>query len=278
MAFTTIMSRDAAQPPDLASRLLGRLYPGAPGMAGGVQPPSPTGLPISRPPSAYGPTSAFGTPGAAPTAAAAPPAPAQPQDPYSAALDPYAHWDPSQMGTFLKGNRSLNKSGPTADYARALEGFWNAQAPVDFSGEGQIGSYYDAARKRQAAIDAAMGRAGGVAGAGQSALYGREGSDIGNYVRAAIQQREQQRAQQFQNFLNFKGAIDMMQLQRDWAKQDSPGFLQSLLGTIGGVAGNALGGLNPLSFLSHSPSQVGYTSGPYGGTGEWWNNPPAWMG
>lgn len=287
MLTTMFKDRQAASPPDLQSRLMGRLFgaPQAPSPSGGdllnglAARTSPTGLPIHVPPPApapvapqggrmaatYSAADSMGRPVAsgqapvnAPTAASAPTF----TDPQAGALyHDNVDWGPGVTNPWTKRILGPHKQGAIADAYGDLANEWEHQPPIDYSGQAQIASYYDAARKRQEALDAAMGRSGGgVAAAGQASLFGREGGDIGNYVRALTMQRQQQREQELNQLRAFANQIRLLELQRNWAKQDSPSFLQSLLGTVGSVGGSLLGSLNPMSFLSHDPSNAGYVA------------------
>jgi hypothetical protein len=251
VAFTPITSRSNAVPSDLQSRLMSRLFPSPDGAGGGYTASaglngasaaqvSPTGVPIAQPIGRM-PTPSYAPQGAAPTA----PAPAAPggyTDPDAAALYKSniaapSTWNPT-FSHWLGGVRQ----GPNQDAAKSLADQWQNEAPIDFSGEGQIGRYYDAARSRQTAMDAAMGRSGGgVAAAGQASLYGSEGNTIGDYVRQLIAQRQQEHEAELNQLRQYGMQISMAELQRKWAKEDSPSFGQELLGVVGGVAGKAAG-------------------------------------
>ena len=115
--------------------------------------------------------------------------------------------------------------------------------PIDYSGGAQIGQYFDRARSRQTAMDAAMGRSGGgVGAAGQSALYGQQGSAVADMVRQLLEQRRQEQMAQEDWMRNLQGQVDLKGLDRVFQKEDSPKWWQQALGTVGSIAGTALGG------------------------------------
>ena len=115
--------------------------------------------------------------------------------------------------------------------------------PIDYSGGAQIGQYFDRARSRQTAMDAAMGRSGGgVGAAGQSALYGQQGSAVADMVRQLLEQRRQEQMAQEDWMRNLQGQVDLKGLDRVFQKEDSPKWWQQALGPIGSIAGTALGG------------------------------------
>ena len=144
--------------------------------------------------------------------------------------------------------------------------------PIDYSGGAQIGQYFDSARSRQTAMDAAMGRSGGgVGAAGQSALYGRQGSAVADMVRQLLEQRRQEQMAQEDFMRNMQAQVALKGLDRVYAKEDSPSFFQSLLPAIGSVAGSflpipggaAIGGA--VGGALGGQSSRGYTgSDPYG--------------
>jgi len=272
VAFTPITSRSNAVPSDLQSRLMSRLFPSPDGAGGGytasaglngvsAAPVSPAGVPIAQPIGRM-PTPSYGAqgasagvipaPGAAPTASV-PPAAAPPANP-GGYTDPGARnlynqevnqnpW--AKVPTLFGGGTgagSIALGNFNVEGGRDLANQWQNEAPIDFSGEGQIGRYYDAARSRQAALDAAMGRSGGgVAAAGQASLFGSEGSTVGDYVRQLIAQRQAEHEAELNQLRQYHQQISLAELERQWAKQDSPSFGQELLGTIGGIAGKAAG-------------------------------------
>ena len=125
----------------------------------------------------------------------------------AAASDPYAGLSPEDRAKLYQYDR-INYSGPDYKgrheanqyldslYAQMLRDQANAP-PIDYSGGAQIGQYYDRARSRQAAMDAAMGRSGGgVGAAGQASLYGQQGSAVADMVRQLLEQRRQEQMRQ----------------------------------------------------------------------------------
>jgi hypothetical protein len=125
-----------------------------------------------------------------------------------------------------------------SQYEQMVKG-WANEPPIDYSGGAEIGTYYDAARKRQMAQDAAMGRSGGgVAAAGQASLFGQQGAAVANMVRQLLEERRKERLAQVMSLQGFERQVALMKLQREWEKEDSPGFFSQLLGVVGDVAGN----------------------------------------
>ena len=92
-----------------------------------------------------------------------------------------------------------------------------------------------------------MGRSGGgVAAAGQASLFGQQGAAVANMVRQLLEERRKERLAQIMSLQGFEREVALAKLQREWAKEDSPGFFSQLLGVIGDVApqliGAAIGG------------------------------------
>lgn len=255
MARTPILTRQSAQPRDLSARLLSRLYPSeapaptAPPMAQG-QPQSPTGLPIFTPPPP--------APVAAPSASgrmgmAAPASQMNAAAPTPAAQGSETDWMRQQHqnqaagGMFGQhGFHQIRSDGTKAvdTQYQNLANEWDHEAPIDYSGGAEIGQYYDAARKRAEAQDAAMGRSGGgVGAAGQASLYGQQGSAVASMIRQLLQEKERRHAAELAQLRGFGQQVSLAELQRGWQKQDKPGFFKQLLGVVGDVAGNVIPGL-----------------------------------
>jgi hypothetical protein len=188
-------------------------------------------------------------PGSTPTSGQqyVPPPPPDPGDTQGA-----AYWNEHQAQPFggplgaafqLTKPRDSGQKMIDSQYEQMVKG-WAAEGPIDYSGGAEIGQYYDAARKRQAAMDAAMGRSGGgVGAAGQASLYGQQGAAVANMVRQLLEERRKERLAQVMSLQGFERQIALMKLQREWQKEDSPGFFSQLLGVVGDVAGNFIPGI-----------------------------------
>lgn len=279
-----ITTRANAAPADQGNRLLQRLFPGQYGQTPSPftgtsipKPQSPTGLPVYTPPPPRPVTATAPQAATAPVAAQAAPQPAapvnmpgrgisptaasqsagilpqaQPQttggaNPYGLTPEQEAQlnewWKAQYSGPDYKGRNEANHY-LLQQYQQMLES-QNREAPIDYSGGAQIGQYYDRARSRQAAMDAAMGRSGGgVGAAGQSSLYGQQGSAVADMVRQLLEQRRQERMKQEDWMRNLTAQVGHEGLQRNWHQQDSPGFFSQLLGTVGSLAGNLIPGIH----------------------------------
>jgi len=187
-------------------------------------------------------------------------------------LDPAAqkewgdYWNSLYAGPDYKGRNEANHM-LGQQYAQMLQRRAR-EAPIDYSGGAQIGQYYDRARSRQMAQDAAMGRSGGgVGAAGQSALYGQQGSAVADMVRQLLEQRRRERTAQEDWMRNLTSNVGMEGLQRNWKKQDSPKWWQQALGTLGSLAGDALGGGIHLGGGNNATQSAGVNTQPLGDMG-----------
>lgn len=267
--LTNVLKPQQTQPRDLSQRLLQRLYPGDFGAAAPAPPKSPTGLPISQPPPPAPVAGRMAQPGAQtqgaiPSYGGQPQAPAmQPQGgagsvvgairgaiPTSKPPDPYGDmpWDQqvalknyfdSLAGIDYKGSHESAQIQQAA-LAQLLRG-WNMEGPIDYTSAAPMADQFDRSRNQLEASLAARGLSGGVVGGALSNSYSQEARGIGDYIRQLTQQREEQRHNDYQRFLDWARQLQAMGLGKNIDEQNSGGFWDALAG----VGGSLVGGLIP---------------------------------
>lgn len=261
--FTPVRTRAQSQPADMGQRVLNRLYPQAPsygaqpGMAqaGAQQPKSPTGLPVYTPPAPQMQPQGQQNPTAQMSAPPAPNSPAsQFQGLWQHPADPYAGMNPDDRSALGAYDHSLY-TGPDyrgrhetnqmleGEFAR-LHDRWRNEAPINYSAAAPVHDEFARGRAALEARLAAMGHSGGggvMAGA-ESQYQGQENTAVGDLIRQLLEARRLEHRQDQSGFDEYQRALQMMGLQSNIARQNSPSFGQQLLGTLGGIAGDFAGG------------------------------------
>lgn len=129
-----------------------------------------------------------------------------------------------------------------AQYAQMLSRL-ASQPDIDFSGSSEVADQFNNQRERLTADLGARGFGGSGMEAGALAnSYGSQARAQGSFYRDAMEQRRKEELAQMLQFENWARGIQGQGLQRNWAEQDAPSFLDKALGVVGGIGGTLIGG------------------------------------
>lgn len=182
-----------------------------------------------------------------------------------------------------KGRNEANRAA-IALYARNLkaQAGENGLHPEDLQAISKIGDEYGSMKDQLSAELAARGLSGGVVAGGLSNLAGKEGGAVGDLLANITRQARQERlARQLQQMGFDEQMIQQAVAANRQEQMNKGGFWKDLLGVVGTVGGALIPGIHIGGKGGNAAQSAmgGYTdpSGYYGGSSDWFNNPPAWM-